>query len=132
MYESNYQVLTRICAEKDALGITGKIAVMGFSAGGTLSANCAIYFDAGDPAIPSSGGAFAFCGPPGRFFADPFSNVTHNPFAASKAEFLSSACLLYGEHITSGKAEGLAVCCLQTTSPSGCLNNFVPCILSDF
>ena len=35
--------------KKDELGISGKIAVMGFSAGGMLSANCATHFDNGDP-----------------------------------------------------------------------------------
>lgn len=88
--------------EKDALGITDKIAVMGFSAGGMLSANCATHFDAGDPASadpiqrqscrPDAAvlgyGAFAFCGLPGGFFVDPFSNVTHNPFVASKEELV--------------------------------------------
>lgn len=35
-------------ARKDELGISDKITVMGFSAGGMLSANCATHFDQGD------------------------------------------------------------------------------------
>lgn len=34
---------------KTELGITDKIAIMGFSAGGMLSGNCATHFDFGDP-----------------------------------------------------------------------------------
>lgn len=37
-------------ARRDELGITDKIAVMGFSAGGMLSGNCATHYDAGDTA----------------------------------------------------------------------------------
>jgi len=36
-------------ARKDELGISDKITVMGFSAGGMLSANCATHFDYGKP-----------------------------------------------------------------------------------
>ncbi len=36
-------------ANKEELGINGKITVMGFSAGGMLSANCATHYDAGSP-----------------------------------------------------------------------------------
>jgi acetyl esterase/lipase len=75
---------------------------MGFSAGGMLSANCATHFDRGDPGAadpverhscrPDAAvlgyGAFAFAGLPGGFFADPFADVTHNPFVASKAELI--------------------------------------------
>lgn len=35
-------------AKKDELGITEKVAVMGFSAGGMLSGNCATHFDCGN------------------------------------------------------------------------------------
>ncbi len=38
-------------ARRDELGITDKIAVMGFSAGGMLSGNCATHYDAGDTAL---------------------------------------------------------------------------------
>lgn len=36
-------------ARKDELGITDKVAVMGFSAGGMLSGNCATHYDLGKP-----------------------------------------------------------------------------------
>jgi len=36
-------------SRKDELGITDKIAVLGFSAGGMLSGNCATHYDRGDP-----------------------------------------------------------------------------------
>ena len=36
-------------SRKDELGINDKIAVLGFSAGGMLSGNCATHYDAGDP-----------------------------------------------------------------------------------
>lgn len=89
-------------ARKDALGVTDKIAVMGFSAGGMLSANCATHFDGGDPhscdpvqrqscrpdAAVLGYGAFAFCGLPGGFFVDPFSETIHNPFVESKEELI--------------------------------------------
>ena len=39
-------------ARKDALGITDKVAVLGFSAGGMLAGNCATHYDLGDPADP--------------------------------------------------------------------------------
>ena len=89
-------------ARKEELGITDKVADMGFSAGGMLSANCATHFDAGDPnaadpverescrpdAAVLGYGAFAFCGLPGGFFADPFVDRTMNPFVASKKEMV--------------------------------------------
>ena len=89
-------------ARRDALGITEKVAVMGFSAGGMLSANCATHFDLGVPnaadpverescrpdAAVLGYGAFAFAGLPGGFFVDPFSDVTYNPFVANKAELI--------------------------------------------
>lgn len=36
-------------SRKDELGITDKVAVMGFSAGGMLSGNCATHYDRGNP-----------------------------------------------------------------------------------
>ena len=89
-------------AHKNALGVTDKVAVMGFSAGGMLSANCATHFDAGDPnaadrverescrpdAAVLGYGAFAFAGLPGGFFADPFADFTRNPFVANKRELI--------------------------------------------
>lgn len=89
-------------ANADALGITDKVAVMGFSAGGMLSANCATHFDGGDAdaadpverfscrpdAAVLGYGAFAFAGLPGGFFADPFADMTRNPFVANKAELI--------------------------------------------
>lgn len=88
--------------EKDALKITDRVAAMGFSAGGMLSANCATHFDTGDPcaadpvqrqscrpdAVVLGYGAFAFCGLPGGFFVDPFSATVHNPFVSSKEELI--------------------------------------------
>lgn len=89
-------------ARKEELGITDKIACMGFSAGGMLSANCATHFDGGDPTAadpierrscrPDAAvlgyGAFAFCGLPEGFFANPFSNQTRSPFARDRKELL--------------------------------------------
>ena len=89
-------------ARHEELGITDKVAAMGFSAGGMLSANCATHFDYGCPdsndiidrescrpdAAVLGYGAFAFCGLPGGFFVDPFANTTHNPFVASKEELI--------------------------------------------
>jgi len=87
---------------KEELGITDKVAAMGFSAGGMLSANCATHFDYGnaeaeDPierqscrpdAAVLGYGAFAFAGLPGGFFADPFADTTRNPFVGSKEELI--------------------------------------------
>ena len=87
---------------KEELGITDQIVCMGFSAGGMLSSNCATHFDLGNPEAedpierqscrPDGAvlgyGAFAFCGLPGGFFADPFANFTRNPFVASKEELV--------------------------------------------
>ena len=42
------QAIRILRARKDELGISDKITVMGFSAGGMLSANCATHFDEGD------------------------------------------------------------------------------------
>lgn len=89
-------------ARREKLNITDKVAVMGFSAGGMLSANCATHFDGGNPeaadaverqscrpdAAVLGYGAFCFAGLPGGFFVDPFANVTHNPFVASKEELI--------------------------------------------
>lgn len=89
-------------SRKEELGITDKVVAMGFSAGGMLSSNCATHFDLGDanaedPVEQQSCrpdgavlgyGAFAFCGLPGGFFADPFADTTQNPFVASKEELI--------------------------------------------
>ena len=89
-------------ARREELHITDKVAVMGFSAGGMLSANCATHFDGGNPAAadvverqscrPDAAvlgyGAFCFAGLPGGFFVDPFADVTRNPFVASKQELI--------------------------------------------
>jgi len=89
-------------ARKDELNITDKIAVMGFSAGGMLSANCATHFDAGNAASgdiierqssrPDAAvvgyGAFAFCALPGGLFVDPFSPAVRNPFAETREELV--------------------------------------------
>lgn len=89
-------------SRRGGLGITEKVAVMGFSAGGMLSANCATHFDSGDSnaadeierescrpdAAVLGYGAFAFCGLPGGFFVNPFSDRTNNPFVASKEELV--------------------------------------------
>jgi len=75
-------------ARKEELGITDKIAVLGFSAGGMLSANCATHYDAGCPEAedpiarqscrPDAAvicyGAFAGSSYPGKIFEDPFAD----------------------------------------------------------
>lgn len=87
-------------SKREALHITDKVAVMGFSAGGMLSANCATHFDQGDPAAPDAVqrqscrpdaavlgyGAFAMAGLPQGLFADPFADKTRNPFASTRQE----------------------------------------------
>ena len=89
-------------AKKEEFGVTDKVAAMGFSAGGMLSANCATHFDAGDPAAadpverqssrPDAAvlgyGAFAFAGLPGGFFVDPFGDRIMNPYVANKEELI--------------------------------------------
>lgn len=74
-------------AKKEELGITEKVAVMGFSAGGMLSGNCATHFDlgrpdSGDPIARQSCrpdaavlgyGAFAFSAFPAGLFRNPFA-----------------------------------------------------------
>lgn len=74
-------------ARKEELGITEKVAVMGFSAGGMLSGNCATHFDLGksdseDPIEQQSCrpdaavlgyGAFAFSAFPAGLFRNPFA-----------------------------------------------------------
>lgn len=89
-------------ARRQELNISHQVAVMGFSAGGMLSANCATHFDEGCPeaadeverqscrpdAAVLGYGAFAFAGLPDGFFVDPFADVTHNPFVASKQELI--------------------------------------------
>lgn len=73
-------------ARQEELHITDKIAVMGFSAGGMLSGNCATHYDAGNPdaedvierfssrpdAAVLGYGAFATVAFPGGFFCNPF------------------------------------------------------------
>ena len=92
-------------ARKEEFGITDKVAAMGFSAGGMLSANCATHFDLGDPAAadpverescrPDGAvlgyGAFAFAGAfaaagflAGAFFA---AGVFSVPAASAGADF---------------------------------------------
>ena len=72
---------------KEVLGITDKVAVMGFSAGGMLSGNCATHFDLGKPnsedpierqscrpdAAVVGYGAFAFTAFPAGLFRNPFA-----------------------------------------------------------
>ncbi len=72
-------------ARKEELGITDKVAVMGFSAGGMLSGNCATHFDYGRPeeedviehfscrpdAAVVGYGAFSFASFPGGFMKNP-------------------------------------------------------------
>lgn len=78
--------LLRLHSEE--LGITQRVAVMGFSAGGMLSANCATVYDCGDPeaedpveriscrpdAAVLGYGAFAVVAYPGGFFMNPFGD----------------------------------------------------------
>ena len=73
---------------KDELNITERIACMGFSAGGMLSANCATLYDLGKPeaddpverissrpdAAVLGYGAFAIVAYPGMFFMSPFGD----------------------------------------------------------
>ncbi len=89
-------------AKKEALGVTEKVAAMGFSAGGMLSANAATHFDSGDPdaadpverescrpdAAVLGYGAFAFAGLPGGFFVNPFGEQVFNPYVANKEELI--------------------------------------------
>ena len=89
-------------ARKEEFDVTDKVAAMGFSAGGMLSANCATHFDPGDPASPDpiqressrpdaavlGYGAFAFAGLPGGFFVDPFGERIMNPYVANKEELI--------------------------------------------
>ncbi len=89
-------------SRKDEFGVTDKVAAMGFSAGGMLSANCATHFDLGDPSAadpierescrPDAAvlgyGAFAFAGLPGGFFVDPFGDRIMNPYVANKEELI--------------------------------------------
>lgn len=85
---------------KNELGITDRIAVMGFSAGGMLGSNCATHFDFGDAnaadpvermscrpdAAVLGYAAFATCGLPAGLFVDPFGEKPSSPFVASKEE----------------------------------------------
>lgn len=86
----------------EELGITQKIAALGFSAGGMLSGNCATHYDGGDPtsadpverqscrpdAAVLGYGAFAFRGLPGGFFVDPFADKTRNPFGNTRRDLV--------------------------------------------
>lgn len=88
-------------ARKEKLGITDRVAVMGFSAGGMLSANCATHYDSGDRDNPDPVercscrpdaavicyGAFAGSSYPGKMFEDPFAPEKRDErvyFAAEK------------------------------------------------
>lgn len=89
-------------ARKAELGTTDKVAVMGFSAGGMLGANCATHFDTGDPTAadpvercscrPDAAvlgyAAFAFCALPAGVMMDPFSDRIFNPYVANKDELV--------------------------------------------
>lgn len=82
-----HRAIRLLRSRSDELGITDRIAVLGFSAGGMLSANCATHFDCGDPdaadpiqrrscrpdAAVLCYGAFATTAFPGKMFSDPFS-----------------------------------------------------------
>ena len=82
-------------AEKDRLGITERIAAMGFSAGGMLSGNAATHYDTGDPestdpverescrpdAVVIAYGAFAF-----STYPQGFLGFFHNPFVRNREE----------------------------------------------
>lgn len=97
-----HRAIRLLRAKQEQLNITDKVAVMGFSAGGMLSANCATHFDGGIPESPDpverqscrpdaavlGYGAFAFAGLPGGFFVDPFTDMTRNPFVANKQELI--------------------------------------------
>ncbi len=75
-------------ANQETLGITDKIAVMGFSAGAMLSGNCSTHYDNGNPeaedvierfscrpdACVMGYGAFATMAFPGPFFRSPFAD----------------------------------------------------------
>jgi len=75
-------------SKKEELGISDKVAVMGFSAGGMLAGNCATHFDygiedSGDPVERFSSrpdaavvcyGAFTTVSIPGGFFNNPFTD----------------------------------------------------------
>lgn len=76
-------------ARQSELGITDKVAVMGFSAGGMLSGNCATHYDSGNTdaadvverqscrpdAAVLGYGAFATLAFPHGIFCDPFSDT---------------------------------------------------------
>lgn len=85
--EDMQRAIRLLRARKEALGITDKVAVMGFSAGGMLSGNCATHFDPGRPeaedpidrqscrpdAAVLGYGAFAFTAFPAGLFRNPFA-----------------------------------------------------------
>ena len=100
--EDMQRAVRYIRAHKEELGVTEKVACMGFSAGGMICGNCATHFDFGDPeaedpverescrpdGVVLGYGAFSFAALPGGFFADPFADMTRNPFVANKEELI--------------------------------------------
>ena len=82
-------------SRKDRLGITDRVAVMGFSAGGMLGGNAATHYDAGSPeaedpaerescrpdAAVIAYGAFAF-----STYPQGFLGFFHNPFVKNREE----------------------------------------------
>lgn len=111
--------------KKEELGITGKIAVMGFSAGGMLSANCATHYDAGDASNedvierqscrPDAAvlcyGAFAGSSHPGKIFEDPFDPEKRSDrvyFAAEKNITLDTPPFFIWQTISDDPRHGIA------------------------
>lgn len=82
-------------AWRDRLGVTDKVAMMGFSAGGMLGGNCATHYDLGDPAgadpverescrpdaVVIAYGAFAF-----STYPQGLLGFFHSPFAKDQKE----------------------------------------------
>ena len=89
-----HRAVRTLRAHREELGITDKVAVMGFSAGGMLSCNCGTHFDRGNPAsldeierfscrpdaVIAGYGAFSAVSFPGQFGQDPF----HDPDRAEQ------------------------------------------------
>jgi len=83
-----HRAIRTLRARRDELGITDLVAVMGFSAGGMLSGNCATHYDLGDSlatdpverqscrpdAAVLGYGAFATVAFPGGFMQNPFKD----------------------------------------------------------
>lgn len=80
-------------ARRAELGITGQIAVLGFSAGGMLSGNCATHYDRGDPDA-----------------ADPIERCSSRPDAAV---------ICYGAFATVAFPEGFLQAPLRRGGPRG-------------